>query len=218
MGIGNVTEIQTTWGHLPDQAHRLAVYMGRVATDKEREFYGGRELLAIGLGRPVPTEPDDDDDSDDAREARKLRKATFEAVRRCMRYLESVGFIEQTRAPARKQTTRYKLNPSFNGPDEPWPVTGQTNRGPSKGSTGQTHRAQRARPTVPTGQTNRADGPDEPWPKEEEDVGEDLAEDASRSVGDQPQDRVREAGDGDSSAARDEFRAARAQARKRAAS
>lgn len=188
MGIGNVTQIQATWGHLPDQQHRLAVYIGRIAKDDECEFYGGRELLAIGLGRKVPAEPGDDDESDEAREARKVRKATFEAVRHCLRCLERVGFIELIRKPARGQTTRYKVHPIFNRPEAVWPVTDQSESGPLAVSTGQTESTQQARPDRSTGQTESANGPGGVWPKEEEDPDKDSPEDTQLQVGAQPQE------------------------------
>lgn len=207
MGIGNVTLIQTTWAHLPDQQHRLAVFIGRVAKDGECEFYGGRELLAQGLGRQVPDEPADDDDSDTARQARRVRRATFEAVRHCMRRLEQVGFLEQNRKPARGQTTRYKVNPTFNGPERVWSVTGQSESGLLTASTDQsesgllaastdqTKSVQQARRDLPTDQTRSANGPDEVWPKEEEEeVNEDLGEDPTGRRG-QPPDRAGEASD-----------------------
>lgn len=103
MGAGNVKAVYGLWGHLPDRPFRLLAFLALTAKDDDSppRFWGGRETMAVGIGRTVPTGDDD--------ESRKGRHATFEAVRWNLNQLIKAGAIERTRAASPGRTAEYVL-------------------------------------------------------------------------------------------------------------
>jgi hypothetical protein len=104
MGAGNVKAVYGLWGHLPDNPFRLLAFMALTSRDEDRppRFWGGRETLAVGLGRDVP--------SGDDQAARRARRATFEAVRWTVQQLIEAGAIQRTRNASPGRTAEYALS------------------------------------------------------------------------------------------------------------
>lgn len=87
------------WAHLPDQPFRLLTYMALTSKDDDSppRFWGGREALAIGIGRKPPhTETD------------------FRAVGRAMGKLARAGAVEleQHSSPGRRANYLIHLEPA----------------------------------------------------------------------------------------------------------
>lgn len=126
MGAGNVKAVYGLWGHLPDRPFRLLAFMALTAKDDDQPpcFWGGRETLAVGLGRDVPT-------GDDAA-SKRARHAAFEAVRSSLSQLVTAGAIKRTRSASPGRTAKYELilkfgmaqaEPAPNGTGESCPST-----------------------------------------------------------------------------------------------
>jgi hypothetical protein len=149
MGAGNVKAVYGWWGHLPDRPFRLLAFMALTAKDDATPptYWGGRESMAVGIGRDVPTGDDD--------AAAKERHATFEAVRWTVNKLIKAGAVERTRAASPGRTAEYALilRPAMTQtqsvPNDPDSVCATT----------QTQSAQRPRLSLRMGQTES--GPEE---------------------------------------------------------
>lgn len=105
MGAGNAQLAYVVWGHLSDLEIRLLAFMALTSLDQStpsqpsRMYFGGREHLAIGLGRPMPG----DDDP-------KGQKAVREAVRRVVKSLVDAGAIERTTHAREGRRQAYRLH------------------------------------------------------------------------------------------------------------
>ncbi len=104
MGAGNVGLAYARWGHLPRAPFRVLAYMALRSLDDDDPpmFWGGRESLAVALGRLVPKAEDD--------ESKRQRKAAFEAVKEMTTALKKAGAIEQVEAARPKRNAVYALN------------------------------------------------------------------------------------------------------------
>lgn len=95
MGAGNVKAVFATWQHVvPDPAFRVLVYMALVAQDNDKPplYWGGREALAMCLGRSTPHS-----------------SADWRAVSRAIRQLVDDGAIELDRGPSPVSNARYRV-------------------------------------------------------------------------------------------------------------
>lgn len=94
MGAGNVKAVYALWGTLPDPAFRLLAFMALIAGDDDQppQFWGGRELLATGLGRRPPFDA-----------------ADYRAVDRAMKKLRNVGALVQSRHASPMTTAQHDL-------------------------------------------------------------------------------------------------------------
>ena len=101
IGAKNVGLVFARWPDLPASAKLLLVYMAHRALDGDDHpvFYGGRQDLAVGMGRG-PVTPDDEDKAD----------AAYHAVRRAMGLLQKVGAITLIERPRRGRNAKYLLN------------------------------------------------------------------------------------------------------------
>lgn len=117
MGAKNVKTVYANWAHLRDGPFRLLVFMANTALDSDVEprYWGGREALAIALGRfrriaggRTPEE-----------EARE-RDAAYLAVKRALRQLKNSGAITTLNVAGPGTRSDYRLNldgpPETNGP------------------------------------------------------------------------------------------------------
>src|SRR5574341_1281057 len=104
MGAGNVGLVYGLWGHLPHAPFRVLAYMALRTLDDDDppQFWGGRESLALALGRIVP-KPEDE-------QSRRERKAAFEAVKEATSTLRRLGAIELVEAARPKRNAVYALN------------------------------------------------------------------------------------------------------------
>jgi hypothetical protein len=111
MGAGNVKAVYGRWGHLPDRPFRLLVFMAVTAKDDGDPplYWGGRETLAVGLGREIPDKPTQDDASPESERARRTRHAAFESVRATVEQLVKAGAIRRTRKAFPGKTAEYAL-------------------------------------------------------------------------------------------------------------
>ncbi len=109
MGASNVKAVYALWGDLDHAPHRLLAYMAVRALDVStegkpaRRFYGGREELAVALGRALP-----DPTPGDA-EVRRERLAAFRAVDRAVAALVSAGAVRVVRHAHTGSTAEYAL-------------------------------------------------------------------------------------------------------------
>jgi hypothetical protein len=106
VGATNVKAVYAWWSHLADQPFRLLAYMALTAKDDDSppRFWGGRESLAIGIGRTPPhTETD------------------FRAVGRAMGKLRSAGAVEleQHSSPGRRANYVIRLQPGTQDTERP---------------------------------------------------------------------------------------------------
>src|SRR3954452_2490781 len=98
MGAGNVSAAYAVWSHrLKDQhrAFRVLLYMANVAKDGDTppRFWGGRDALALALGRRPTTKPQ--------------QHAAYEAARAAVDELVAVGAIECTGRPRPGRNAEY---------------------------------------------------------------------------------------------------------------
>jgi hypothetical protein len=77
MGAGNVKAVYALWADLPDRPLRVLAYMALTAKDADDPpmFWGGRESLAVAIGRKVS--PNDSEAS---------VRTTFRAVRSAVKH------------------------------------------------------------------------------------------------------------------------------------
>jgi hypothetical protein len=77
MGAGNVKAVYALWADLPDRPFRVLAYMALTAKDADDPpmFWGGRESLAVAIGRKVS--PNDSEAS---------VRTTFRAVRSAVKH------------------------------------------------------------------------------------------------------------------------------------
>lgn len=96
MGARNVGLAYAKWGHLEDQPFRMLVFMALSSKDRDERplFWGGREALAVGLGR-----------------LGSARDPTTErVVRRNVEALKQAGAITLVQRPHRGRNAGYRLN------------------------------------------------------------------------------------------------------------
>lgn len=109
MGASNVKAVYALWGDLDHAPHRLLAYMAVRSLDvpeagkPARRFYGGREELAVALGRMLP----DPVPGDEA--VRRERLAAFRAVDRAVAVLVSSGALRVVRHAHTGSTAEYAL-------------------------------------------------------------------------------------------------------------
>jgi hypothetical protein len=173
MGAANAQLAYIVWGkHLSDLEIRLLVFMALTALDKPtpeqpaRMYFGGREHLAIGLGREVPG----DDDP-------KGQKAITEAVRRVIKSLVKAGAIERTTHAREGRRQVYRLHLDRRpGATSGVALVGHTECGPEThaecGPETHTQRGLRAIPTVA--------------PRRTEEIKQELTEEPTGGGGLQP--------------------------------
>lgn len=123
MGAGNVKLVFARWGDLPGNAFRALIFMAVTSMDEDDPplFWGGRESLAVALGRTVPDSDLDDDES------RLEREATFKAVKRTVQDLAKAGAITTVNVARPGRNAVYALNLSRKTGDENRPPTGDGN-------------------------------------------------------------------------------------------
>lgn len=104
MGAQNVALVFTRWGHLHHAPFRALVYMAHRSLDSGNppKFWGGREEIAMALGRPIPEPYGDEFD--------KKREADYEVVRKVTRTLTRAGAISLDRMPGPGQHAVYALH------------------------------------------------------------------------------------------------------------
>jgi hypothetical protein len=127
VGATNVKLAFANWRDLDDRPFRLLTFMALTSLDTDTEertrrlFYGGRESLALGLGRVVPDEPAPEDITDEALEARRVRNAAFVAVRTAMSQLKARGAVQEIRAAKGGSRAWYRLDLDPQAQGEPAP-------------------------------------------------------------------------------------------------
>ncbi|MGW7301394.1 hypothetical protein [Streptomyces sp. NPDC054829] len=132
MGAANVKAVFARWGGLPHAPFRVLVYMALVSLDaddkdrgmKARQFYGGREALALAMGRMVPEE--DRDNADVTRE----RHAAFAAVDRAVKVLTKEKAIKVLEAAGHYRPAKYELNLSLSSTTLSVDLQDHAQRGP----------------------------------------------------------------------------------------
>jgi hypothetical protein len=104
MGAQNVALVFTRWGHLHHAPFRAFIYMAHRSLDggNPPQYWGGREEIAMALGRPIP-EPYGDD-------FEKKRKADFEAVKKVIETLTKRGAISLAMAARPGRHAVYTLH------------------------------------------------------------------------------------------------------------
>ncbi len=104
MGAGNVGLVYARWGKLPHAPFRVLAYMALRTLDDDDPpmFWGGRESLAVALGRIVPKPQDE--------QSKRERKAAFEAVKDVTSTLRRFGAIELVEEARPKRNAVYALN------------------------------------------------------------------------------------------------------------
>lgn len=107
MGAGNVKLVFARWADLPHGPFRVLVYMALRSMDDDKPpmFWGGREDLALAIGRIVP-----DEDTSNA-EVTAARNAAFKAARDATTLLTKCGAISEVKgaAPGRRRTFMLNL-------------------------------------------------------------------------------------------------------------
>lgn len=103
VGAQNVGLVYARWGALNHAPFRVLAYMALRSLDSGNPpiFYGGRDEVAIALGRPIP---------DAGPEFEKTRQANFNMVKKITRELSAVGAIVLVQAPGTGQNAVYELN------------------------------------------------------------------------------------------------------------
>lgn len=186
MGATNVKAVYVLWGHLPDRPFRLLAYMAVVALDEPtdhtpaRTYWQGRDSLAVGLGRKVPSEPRDGDESPAAEEVRRDREAIFRAVGRALTELRQANAITTVRRSApNHQAARYELQLT------PAAFTGHSPSGEHRTVSGSNAGRSLAERRTLTGGTPDAERPleepEEPGGLREEQVGGAAAQGSARA-------------------------------------
>jgi hypothetical protein len=96
VGVKNARLVYAKWGHLPDEPFRLLVFMALTSLDRDEapRFWGGRETLAVGLGRL----------------GRERDPATIRSVRRNVAELVRFGAITRAGHAHRGRNATYRLN------------------------------------------------------------------------------------------------------------
>lgn len=119
MGAGNVKAVYANWGHLDDRPFRLLTFMAVTIPDANDPplWYGGPEVMAVGLGIILP-EPQEGDPKVTA-----CREAAFRAVRRALKANTKAGALTLIRrsAPGRAPMWRANFTPAT--PDAQRPLT-----------------------------------------------------------------------------------------------
>jgi hypothetical protein len=108
VGARNVKTAYANWGHLPHGPFRLLSYMSLIALDADTEpkFWGGREALAIALGR-LHTFAGSGLTEEEREHA---RETGFLAVKRALRTLKAAGAITPLNVPGPGHQAIYRLN------------------------------------------------------------------------------------------------------------
>lgn len=111
MGSQNVRTVYARWAHLPDRSFRLLIFMALVTMDDDTEmlFWGGRETMALSLGRIVAEKPARDDLSARADADRRTRAADFQAVKESLSRLIKAGVVAVQKAESPGRPAVYKL-------------------------------------------------------------------------------------------------------------
>lgn len=106
MGAGNVKLVYARWADLDDAPLRLLAYMAVIALDEgdSPRFWGGRDALALAIGRMVA-----DRKTKDPAEIAE-RKRAFKAVTRTLAILKDAGAITVLEPAAPGQNAVYALN------------------------------------------------------------------------------------------------------------
>lgn len=106
MGAGNVKLVYARWPDLGDAPLRLLAYMAVIALDEGEQprFWGGREALALAIGRMVPDRRTED------RAELAERRLAFKAVTRTLGALKDAGAITLLSAAAPGRNAVYALN------------------------------------------------------------------------------------------------------------
>lgn len=101
MGAGNIKLVYARWADLSHAPFRLLAYMALVSRDEDDPpcFWGGRETLALGLGRLVDM---------DGTEA--ARKSAFRAVERNVSHLVKAGAVLTGPSPRPGRAATYILD------------------------------------------------------------------------------------------------------------
>lgn len=104
MGAGNVALVFARWGALNHAPFRALIYMAHRSLDNGNppSFWGGREELAVALGRPLP-EPYGKQFDD-------MRKANAEVVKKVISTLTKAGAITLTQPAGPGRNAAYSLN------------------------------------------------------------------------------------------------------------
>jgi hypothetical protein len=147
MGAGNVKLVYARWGDLPDGPMRLLLYMAVTAMDdgEQPRFWGGRDALAVAMGRMVPDKHTEDD-------AEKLERAlAFKAVNRTIAALRKAGAITAMSGAAPGHNAVYALNLGIRRS----PLTGDQSKPKRSPSSGDQSRSK-------TGPKKRADAKNGP--------------------------------------------------------
>lgn len=115
MGHQNVNAVFDHWTGLDDKAFRLLVFMAHTATDRDRQYWGGRVLLARALGMAGD----------------ELTNAYRQKVNRSMSTLVKEGALTSLKRGSPGHNALYQLNL-----DDEWvhavnPVPGQDQAHPS---------------------------------------------------------------------------------------
>lgn len=103
MGTGNARAVFGIWGRLPDKPFRVLAFMALTVLDEHEPpiFWGGREYLSVGIGRPAPAAG--------TPEANRQRAAIFESIRDAISQLVAAGAIIRVTDPKPGQTAEYQL-------------------------------------------------------------------------------------------------------------
>ena len=111
VGSQNVRTVYARWAHLPDRSFRLLIFMALVTMDDDTEmlFWGGRETMALSLGRIVAEKPARDDLSARADADRRTRAADFQAVKESLSRLIKAGVVTVQKAESPGRPAVYKL-------------------------------------------------------------------------------------------------------------
>lgn len=116
MGGGNVSLVLARWAHLPDPAFRCLVMMANVVHDDDQNptWWGGREALAVALGRKVPP------DAGHKRDCKCIdclaRRAAFQAVKHAVAQLVTASAVSLVKSPRTGRRAEYRLNLGYAPP------------------------------------------------------------------------------------------------------
>jgi hypothetical protein len=170
MGAGNVKAVYALWADLPDRPFRVLAYMALTAKDADDppKFWGGRESLAVAIGRKVS--PNDSEAS---------VRTTFRAVRSAVKQLIEADAIKLDRHHAPGVPARYALQLRPNRGDLLTPEQGGL-AAPNRGDL----TSQQGGLAAPTGVTY---SPLEDY-KDHEDLSEDESHLRSAPLGSEPVD------------------------------
>jgi hypothetical protein len=123
MGARLVSATYAHYGHLPDRAFRLLIYMALVCKDETKAptYYGGREALATALGAAE-------------------NEAGFHAVKRCIATLVEAGAVSREMQGYHGKRSEYRLHvktPATERGPVTGPLKGATQPAPSETKGGQ---------------------------------------------------------------------------------